>query len=49
MQLIARASAFICNECVQDAVEIISIKHPRWLQEHSAFVANLVLQLRDDS
>jgi hypothetical protein len=41
LQLIAGAHGFICNECVQLCVRIISIKHPEWLPEHRKFVSGL--------
>jgi hypothetical protein len=46
--LSAGGSAFICEACVQGVVELIATERPNWLREHSAFVADLVLQLRDD-
>ena len=41
LQLIAGATGFICNECVQLCVQIISIGHPEWLPEHRKFVDDL--------
>ena len=41
LQLIAGAQGFVCNECVQLCVHIISIEHPEWLPEHKKFVENL--------
>jgi len=41
LQLIAGAEGFICNECVQLCVRIISNKHPEWLPGHRKFVADL--------
>ena len=41
LQLIAGAQGFICNECVQLCVQIISVKHPEWLPEHRKFVDGL--------
>jgi ClpX C4-type zinc finger/Sigma-70 factor, region 1.1 len=41
MQLIAGPKAFVCNECVQLCVRIISIKHPEWLPQHRKFVDGL--------
>jgi len=41
LQLIAGAHGFICNECVQLCVQIISTKHPEWLPEHRKFVDDL--------
>lgn len=42
LQLVAGADGFICNECVQLCVQIISTKHPEWLPEHRKFVDDLV-------
>ena len=41
LQLIAGAQGFICSECVQLCVQIISIKHPEWLPGHRKFVEDL--------
>jgi len=41
LQLIAGAHGFICNECVQLCVQIVSMKHPEWLPEHRKFVDDL--------
>ena len=41
LQLIAGAQGFICSECVQLCVQIISIEHPEWLHEHRKFVNDL--------
>jgi hypothetical protein len=41
LQLIAGAQGFICNECVQLCVQIVSIEHPEWLPEHRKFVNDL--------
>jgi hypothetical protein len=41
LQLIAGARVFICNECVQLCVRIISNKHPEWLPGHRKFVNDL--------
>jgi ClpX C4-type zinc finger len=47
LQLIAGARVFICNECVQLCVRIISSKHPEWLPEHRKFVDELAGKARD--
>ncbi len=41
LQLIAGPQVFICNECVQLCVHVISIEHPEWLPEHRKFVDDL--------
>ena len=41
LQLIAGPKAFVCSECVQLCVQIISIEHPEWLPEHRKFVEGL--------
>jgi hypothetical protein len=41
LQLIAGAQGFICNECVQLCVQIVSAEHPAWLSEHRKFVDDL--------
>src|SRR5437763_16841740 len=41
LQLIAGAHGFICNECVQLCVQIVSTKHPEWLPQHRKFVDGL--------
>jgi hypothetical protein len=41
LQLIAGAQGFICSECVQLCVQIISIEHPEWLPAHRKFVNDL--------
>ena len=41
LQLIAGPKAFVCSECVQLCVRIISIEHPEWLPEHRKFVEGL--------
>jgi len=41
LQLIAGPQGFICNECVQLCVHIISIEHPEWLSQHRKFVDDL--------
>jgi len=41
LQLIAGAQGFICSECVQLCVQIISIKHPAWLPAHRKFIDDL--------
>lgn len=41
LQLIAGPQVFICNECVQLCVQIISTEHPEWLPEHQKFVGDL--------
>jgi hypothetical protein len=46
LQLIAGASVFICDECVQLCVQSISIKHPKWLPEHRKFVDELAGKAR---
>ena len=46
LQLIAGARVFICNECVQLCVQIISSKHPEWLPEHRKFVDELAGKAR---
>jgi ATP-dependent Clp protease ATP-binding subunit ClpX len=43
--IVAGGPAFICNECVTDAVEIIGSEHPEWLEDHAAFVTDLKRQL----
>jgi len=42
VQLIAGATGFICNECVQLCVRIIANDHPEWLRKHSKFVHALM-------
>jgi hypothetical protein len=46
LQLIAGAEGFICNECVQLCVRIISTKHPEWLPGHRKFVDELADKAR---
>jgi ClpX C4-type zinc finger/Sigma-70 factor, region 1.1 len=46
LQLIAGASVFICNECVQLCVQSISIEHPEWLPEHRKFLDDLADKAR---
>ena len=46
LQLIAGASVFICDECVELCVQSISIKHPEWLPEHRKFVDKLADKAR---
>ncbi len=41
LQLIAGADGFVCSECVQLCVRIISNEHPEWLAEHRNFVNGL--------
>jgi len=41
LQLVAGAQGFICNECVQLCVQLISLEHPEWLPEHRKFVDGL--------
>jgi ATP-dependent protease Clp ATPase subunit len=41
LQLIAGASVFICNECVQLCVEIIATQNPDWVEQHRRFLATL--------
>jgi RNA polymerase primary sigma factor len=41
LQLIAGAQGFICSECVQSCVQVISGKHPEWLLDHRKFVDGL--------
>jgi hypothetical protein len=41
LQLIAGPKVFICNECVQLCVRMISIDHPEWLSDHRKFVDSL--------
>ena len=41
VQLIAGASGFICDECVQLCVQVIARDHPDWLTDHIAFVHTL--------
>jgi len=41
LQLVAGIHGFICNECVQLCVRIISVEHPEWLPEHRKFVDGL--------
>jgi ClpX C4-type zinc finger len=41
LQLIAGPRVFICNECVQLCVRIVSIEHPEWLPGHRKFVNEL--------
>jgi ClpX C4-type zinc finger/Sigma-70 factor, region 1.1 len=47
VQLIAGAQGFICDECVQLYVQVISIEHPEWLTEHWKFVNDLAHKARD--
>jgi hypothetical protein len=44
LQLIAGPRAFICNECVQLCVKIISTKHPEWLPDHRKFLNDLAVK-----
>ncbi len=41
LQLIAGPKGFICSECVQLCVQLISIKHPEWLPEHRKYIDGL--------
>ena len=41
LQLIAGPRVFICNECVQLCVRVVSIEHPEWLPGHRKFVNDL--------
>jgi hypothetical protein len=41
LQLIAGPRVFICNECVQLCVRIVSMEHPEWLPGHRKFVNDL--------
>jgi hypothetical protein len=41
LQLIAGPRVFICNECVQLCVRIVSTEHPEWLPGHRKFVNEL--------
>jgi hypothetical protein len=47
LQLIAGARVFICNECVQLSVQLISLQHPEWLPKHRKFVDGLAGKDRD--
>ena len=41
LQVVAGPRVFICNECVQLCVRIISMEHPEWLPGHRKFVNDL--------
>ena len=41
LQLIAGPKVFICNDCVESCVRMISTEHPEWLPEHRKFVDSL--------
>ena len=49
LQLIAGARVFICNECVQLCVQIVSIEHPEWLPQHRKFVDGLANRGEDSA